>query len=157
MPAFKMAIEESGLLNDLFFGKNALLFWFTMIAGLVIPVVLLSFKKIRQSIRGVVIVAVLVLLGALINRYLIVTPNMLHPFIPIQHAQPGFATYNPTLIEWTITASSLAGFVLLIILLFKLFPVITMWEVIEGVERSSEKEIGVEDLSNIQIIRGHAN
>lgn len=157
VPAFKMAKDERSLLNDLFFGKNAFLFWFTMIAGLVIPVVLLSFKKIRKSIRGVVIVAVLVLLGALINRYLIVTPNLLHPFIPIQHAQPGFSTYNPTLIEWTITASSLAGFVLLIILLFKLFPVITMWEVIEGVEKSSEKEVGVEKLSNIQIIQGHAS
>jgi Ni/Fe-hydrogenase subunit HybB-like protein len=156
VPAFKMEKGEAGLLKDLFFGKYAFLFWFTMIAGLVAPVILLSFKKIRESVRGVVIVAVLVLLGALINRYLIVTPNMLHPFIPIQHAQPGYDTYNPTLIEWIITASSLAGFLLLIILLFKLFPVITMWEVIEGVEESGEKEVGVEDLSNFQIIRGHA-
>ena len=46
----------------------------------------------------------MVLLGALINRYLIVVPNLLHPFVPIQHAQHGYATYNPTLIEWTITA-----------------------------------------------------
>ena len=157
VPAFKMEKAEGGLLKDLFFGKYAFLFWFTMIAGLVIPIVLLSFKKIRQSIRGVVVVAVMVLLGSLINRYLIVTPNMLHPFIAIQHAQLGYATYNPTMIEWAITASSLAGFVLLIILLFKLFPVITMWEVIEGVEKSGEKEVGVEDLSNIQIIQGHAS
>ena len=114
------------------------------------------YKKIRQSIRAVVIVSVMVLLGALINRYLIVVPNMLHPFVPIEHAQPGYATYYPTLIEWTITASSLAGFVLLIILLFKPFPVITMWEVIESVEKSGVEEVGVEDLSNFQIIQGHA-
>lgn len=157
VPAFKMAKDERGLLNDLFFGHNAFWFWFTMIAGLVIPIILLSIKRFRKSIKWVVTASVLVLLGALINRYLIVTPNMLHPFIPIQNAQPGFATYHPTLIEWTITASSLAGFVLLIILLFKLFPVITMWEVIEGVEKSGEKAVGVEDLSNIQIIRGHAS
>lgn len=157
VPAFKMAKDEKGVLNDLFFGNNALLFWFTMIVGLVIPIVLLSIKKLRQSIKWVVIASVLVLLGALINRYLIVTPNMLHPFIPIQNAQPGFATYHPTLLEWTITASSLSGFILLIILLFKLFPVITMWEVIEGVEKNSEKEVGIEKLSNIQIISGHAS
>ena len=157
VPAFKMEKGEAGLLKDLFLGKYAFLFWFTMIAGLVIPIVLLSFRKIRKSIRWVVFISVLVLLGALINRFLIVTPNMLHPFIAIQHAQPGYATYYPTLIEWTITASSLAGFLLLIILLFKLFPVITMWEVIEGVEKSSEEEVGLENLSNLQIIRGHAS
>lgn len=156
VPAFKMAKDEKAVLEDLFYGKNAFLFWFTQIGGLIIPVILLSFKKIRHSIKGVVIAAVLVLLGALINRYLIVVPNMLHPFVPIQHAQPAYASYNPTLIEWTITASSLAGFLLLIILLFKPFPVITMWEVIEEVEKSGEKEIGVEDIVNLQNIHSHA-
>lgn len=155
VPAYKMAKDERYLLQDLFTGRQSLLFWFTQVAGLLLPIVLLSFKRIRESIKGVVSVAVMVLLGALINRYLIVVPNMLHPFVPIQHAQPGFASYNPTLIEWMITASSLAGFVLLIILLFKPFPVITMWEVIEGVEKSGEQAVGVEHLSNIQIIQGH--
>lgn len=157
VPAYKMTKEEKYVLEDLFYGKNAFLFWFTQIAGLVIPIVMLSFKKARHSIKWVVTAAVMVLLGALINRYLIVVPNMLHPFVPIQHAQPGFATYNPTLIEWTITASSLAGFVLLIILLFKLFPVITMWEVIEGVEKHKEEEMGVEEFSNFKNLPGHAS
>lgn len=157
VPAFKMAKEEKYLLNDLFYGKYAFLFWFTQVVGLIIPIVLLSIKKIRHNIKATVVAAVLVLMGALINRFVIVVPNMLHPFVPIQHAQPGFATYNPTLIEWTITASSLAGFVLLIILLFKPFPVITMWEVIEGVEKRKEKEMGVEEFSNFKNLPGHAN
>lgn len=155
VPAYTMQKPEKHVLNDLFFGNNAFIFWFTEIVGLAIPVVLLSFKKIRNSIKAVVIIAAVVLLGALINRYVILIPNMLHPFIPIEHAPPGYASYFPTLIEWTIAASSLAGFVLLIILLFKPFPVITMWEVIEGVERSGEEELGVEGLSNVQIIQGH--
>lgn len=157
VPAFKMAKEEKAVLEDLFYGKNAFLFWFTQVVGLVIPIIILSFKKIRQSIKWVVAASVMVLLGALVNRYLIVVPNMLHPFVPIQHTQHGYATYNPTLIEWTITASSLAGFVLLIILLFKPFPVITMWEVIEEVEKRGEKEIGVENIANLQNIPGHAS
>ena len=157
VPAFKMGKEEKFLLNDLFYGKYAFLFWFTQIVGLVIPIVMLSFKKIRHNIKATVATAVMVVLGALVNRFIIVIPNMLHPFVPIQHAQPGFATYNPTLIEWTITASSLAGFVLLIILLFKPFPVITMWEVIEGVEKHKEKEMGVEEFNHIQNVPGHAS
>lgn len=157
VPAFKMAKEEKSLLNDLFYGRYAFLFWFTQIVGLVIPIIMLSFKKIRHNIKATVAAAIMVLLGALVNRFIIVIPNMLHPFVPIQHAQPGFATYSPTLIEWTITASSLAGFVLLIILLFKPFPVITMWEVIEGVEKHKEKEMGVEEFNHIQNVPGHAS
>lgn len=157
VPAFKMAKEEKSLLNDLFYGNHAFLFWFTQIVGLVIPIALLSSQKIRHNIKATFAVAVMVLMGALINRFIIVVPNMLHPFVPIQHAQPGFATYNPTLIEWTITASSLAGFVLLIILLFKPFPVITMWEVVEGVEKHKEKEMGVEEFNHIQNVPGHAS
>lgn len=135
VPAYSMHKDEQALLNDLFHGKNSIIFWFTEVAGLVIPVIMLSFKKIRNSINGVVIASTLVLLGALLNRFIIVIPNMLHPYVFIKHAQ---AVYNPTLIEWTITASSLAGFLLVIILLFKLFPVITIWEVKEDMEKHSE-------------------
>lgn len=157
VPAFKMTKEERSLLNDLFYGRYDFLFWFTQVVGLVIPIIMLSFKKIRHNIKATVVAAIMVLLGALVNRFIIVVPNMLHPFVPIRHAQPGFATYNPTLIEWTITASSLAGFVLLIILLFKPFPVITMWEVIEGVEKHKEKEMGVEEFNHLQNVPGHAS
>ena len=162
---FKLYISESNVRNGIpgkkfvmviVLGKYAFLDWFTMIAGLVIPVILLSFKKIQQSISGVVSLAVLVLIGALINSYLIVTQNMLNPFIPIQHALPGYNTYNPTLIEWIINASSLAGFLLVIILLFKLFHVINMWEVIESVEESSEKEVGIANCSSFQFNQSHA-
>ena len=146
VPAFKMTKEESFLLNDLFMGRNSFFFWFTQIVGLVIPIVLLSFKKVRHSIKAVVWVAVMVLLGALINRYIIVVPNMLHPFIPIKGAHQVYNNYVPTVIEWAIVASSLAGFVLLIILLFKPFPVITIWEVEEGLEKHPENELGVQDL-----------
>jgi len=157
VPAYKMAKEESYILNDLFTGRNSIFFWFTQIVGLVIPIILLSFKQIRHSIKAVVWVSVMVLLGALINRYVIVIPNMLHPFIPIQTSEMGYNTYIPTLIEWLIVASSLAGFVLLIILLFKPFPVITIWEVEEELEKHSEAELGVQDILEPQISTRHAS
>lgn len=156
VPAYKMAREESYILNDLFTGRNAIFFWFTQLVGLVLPIALLSFKQIRHSIKAVVWVSMLVLLGALINRYVIVIPNMLHPFIPIQKAQLGYNTYIPTLIEWLIVASSLAGFVLLIILLFKPFPVITIWEMEEELEKHGETEIGVQDILSPQTTSSHA-
>lgn len=155
VPAFKMAKDERYLLNDLFTGNNAVFFWFTQVVGLVIPIVLLSFKKIRHSVKAVVWISVMVLLGALINRYLIVVPNMLHPFTPMQATQPGYSSYIPTMIEWLIVASSLAGFVLLIILLFKPFPVITMWEVEEELEKHGENGLGVQNILKPQIPSSH--
>lgn len=157
VPAYKMAKDEKPVLEDLFFGNNSIFFWFTQIVGIVIPIIILSIKKLRNTIRWVVTSSILVLLGALINRYLIVVPSMLHPFIPIRHAQPGYATYYPTLTEWTITASSLAGFLLLTILLFKPFPVITIWEVTEELEKQGEKPIGVENILTTQNSAYHAS
>lgn len=151
VPAYKMTHEERFVLNDLFKGRYALFFWYTQVGGLVLPIVLLAFKKVRHSIRAVVWVAVMVLLGALINRYIMVVPNMLHPFIPIQGAHQVHNSYVPTLIEWTIVASSLAGFVLLIILLFKPFPIITIWEVEEELEKHPESELGLHDLLQPQL------
>lgn len=157
VPAYKMSKEESFVLNDLFRGHNAYFFWFSEIVGLVIPMVMLSFKQVRHSIKAVVWVSVMILLGALINRYIIVVPNMLHPFIPIQAVQAGYNTYHPTLIEWMIVASSLAGFVLLIILLFKPFPVITIWEVKDELEKHPESELGMQNIIEPQIPTPHVS
>lgn len=151
VPAYSMHKEEKILLNDLFYGRFSIVFWFTQIAGLVIPIIMLSFKKVRTSIKGTVSAAILVLLGALTNRFIIVVPNMLHPYVYVKYSQP---VYNPTLIEWLITASSLAGFLLVIILLFKLYPVITIWEVKEEMEKHGEPIIP-QNINQSQILPPH--
>ncbi|MEO5570532.1 MAG: NrfD/PsrC family molybdoenzyme membrane anchor subunit [Bacteroidia bacterium] len=148
VPAYKMQGDEKDLLNDLFSGNNSISFWAVQIFGLIIPIIMLSFQKLRNSIKWTVVVSSFVLIGALLNRYLIVIPNMLHPFVPIQNAPAGYATYFPTLIEWTISAASIAGFVLVMILLFKPFPIVTIWETVEGVEKSGDEVIGLENMSN---------
>ncbi len=147
VPAYKMQGDEKDLLNDLFWGRHAMSFWAVQIFGLIIPIILLSFQKIRYSIKWTVFVSALVLIGALQNRYLIVIPNMMHPFIPIQNPPAGYATYFPTIIEWLVSAAAMAGFVLVMILLFKHFPIVTIWETEEGVEKSGDEEVGLEDMN----------
>ncbi|MEI6815320.1 MAG: NrfD/PsrC family molybdoenzyme membrane anchor subunit [Bacteroidota bacterium] len=148
VPAYNMEKDEKEFLDDLMFGRYKIPFWFVQIGGLVIPIILLSFKKIRSSIRYIVPVAALVMVGAIVNRYLIVVPNMLHPFVPIQHPLPGYDSYNPTWIEWAISTAGFTGFILFIILLFKPFPVITIWETMESVEKNGVDEVGLEYMSN---------
>lgn len=146
VPAYVMKSEEKAVLEDLLTGNHSLMFWAVQIGGLALPIVLLSFSRVRHSIRGVVWVSGLVLAGALLNRYLIVVPNLMHPFLPIQNPEPGYATYFPTWVEWTMTAASLGGFVLLVLLLFKPFPVVTIWETALETEKNGVNAVGLENL-----------
>src|SRR5215213_6127872 len=50
MPAFKMKKSEEGHLAGLFIGDYALMFWFAIIVGMIIPILMLLFKKGRKPL-----------------------------------------------------------------------------------------------------------
>jgi Ni/Fe-hydrogenase subunit HybB-like protein len=81
--------------------------------------------KTRQ-ILATLVAAFLVLVGMWLERWNIIIPTLTHPYLV------DFSTYTPTITEISITAGSLALFILLFVLFFKLFPVISIWEVAEG-------------------------
>ncbi|HEY4798730.1 MAG TPA: NrfD/PsrC family molybdoenzyme membrane anchor subunit, partial [Bacteroidia bacterium] len=83
VPAYKMETAEAKLLNDLFTGRTAPIYWFSQIFGMGLPAILLIFKKMRKPLP-LTIMAVFVVVGAWLKRYIIVTPIMLHPYLPIQ-------------------------------------------------------------------------
>ena len=80
VPAFKMKKEEKDYLNGLFTGDYSLMFWFAILVGMIIPIVVLIFKKGRKPMP-MFIVGVMIVIGAWFKRYLIVTPTLLHPFL----------------------------------------------------------------------------
>ena len=104
-------------------GKYAPLFWFVIIGGLIIPVITLLFKRGRKPFP-MFIIAVLVVLGSWWKRYIIVTPTLLHPFLPIQGVPESWRHYFPSLHEWLITGATLAMALLIITLLFRYLPII---------------------------------
>jgi hypothetical protein len=65
------------------------------------------------------------------------------PFIPAEAAGMN-PQYHPTWVEWTITAGGFAVFLLLFTLFAKIFPIISVWETIEGVEEVGADKIGIE-------------
>jgi len=78
----------SGELDLLFTsGMMSLLFWTEILVGAVIPLVLLSIKKVRQSPRGLFYGAILVLLGMILNRFDV-------SWFAVKHPDP--LTYIPT-------------------------------------------------------------
>lgn len=121
--------------------------WWAMILGcFFVPAVLLVIPVVapRQFSLGRLVVACLLInVGMWLKRYLIIVPTLMTPFIPAEAA--GVAPqYNPTWVEWTITAGAFATFLLLFTLFAKAFPIVSVWETIEGVEEVGAEKIGVE-------------
>ncbi len=83
---------------------------------------------------------ILVVVGAWFKRYLIVTPTLLHPFLPMQEVPASYHHYHPTWEEWAITLGTLAGALLIITFLLRIFPIIPIHETIKEVEKKSIKD-----------------
>ena len=81
IPAFKMKKPEEEHLTTLFAGEYAPLFWFAIFIGMIIPILILVFRKGRKP-NAMFVAGVMVVVGAWFKRYLIVTPTMSHPFLP---------------------------------------------------------------------------
>jgi len=127
VPGYKMKKFDAVHLHALFSGHYAGLSWATQLAGLIIPIVLLLFRRFRKPTAAFVI-ALFVLAGSWLKRYLIVVPTMEHPFLPVQHLPADFIVYTPTLIEITITAGTLFFTLIIITVLAKFLPIIPIWE-----------------------------
>ncbi|HLF51328.1 NrfD/PsrC family molybdoenzyme membrane anchor subunit [Flavobacterium sp.] len=130
IPAYKTTTEEAAHLHELFFGSYALLFWSVIIGGLVVPVITLVFPKGRKPFP-LFIIGILVVLGAWWKRFIIVTPTLLHPILPIQGVPKSWHSYFPSGLEWIITFGTLAAALLIMTVLFRYLPIIPIHETAE--------------------------
>jgi molybdopterin-containing oxidoreductase family membrane subunit len=127
VPGYKLKRGDAIHLYDLFTGENAFLFWTTQLCGLIIPILLLIFGKMRKPLP-LLIISIFVFVGAWFKRYIIVVPTMKDPYLPIQHVPLNFKTYTPTLIEIAVTMASFIIVLMIITVLSKFFPVVPMYE-----------------------------
>jgi molybdopterin-containing oxidoreductase family membrane subunit len=129
VPAFKMKKSEEEHLLGLFTGEFAPLFWFAIFTAMFIPIFILLFKKGRKPLPAF-IAGILVVVGSWFKRFLIVTPTLLHPFLPMHDVPANYHHYIPTWEEWAIAAGSLAGALLVITFFARIFPIIPIHETI---------------------------
>jgi Ni/Fe-hydrogenase subunit HybB-like protein len=119
---------DARLLNVLFRGEFARMFWTMAVVGLVIPAILLALPWTR-TFGGIITASVMINIGMWLKRYVIVVPTLATPFMPaVAGANPH---YTPTWVEWAITAAAFSGFALLYLLFAKLFPIVSVWEVMQ--------------------------
>ena len=142
VPGYKMKAADGIHLKELFAGNFADMFWIVQGAGLVLPIILLLIPYFRKPLP-ITIISVVVLISAWFKRYIIVIPTLEHPFLPVQNVPANYHDYSPTSIEIMITVFSFVAALLIISVLAKLFPVITIWEYAEekGIDKKylSEK------------------
>ncbi|WP_319482506.1 NrfD/PsrC family molybdoenzyme membrane anchor subunit [uncultured Draconibacterium sp.] len=138
VPAYKMKTAEGIHLRTLFTGSYAPMFWSAQLLGLIFPIFLMLFRFFRKPVP-LTIISVFVLIASWIKRYIIVVPTLEHPFLPVQNVPDYFKHYSPTSTEIMITIFSFTAALLIITILAKMFPVITIWEYAE--EKGIDKEI----------------
>lgn len=93
-----------------------------------LPLPILAWHRTR-TVFGVVVAGLSINLGMWLERYTVIVPSLSRPRLPYE-----WGVYTPTWIEWSITAASFAGFILLYVLFIKVFPVVAIWELKEEVE-----------------------
>ncbi|RJQ38111.1 MAG: polysulfide reductase [Dehalococcoidia bacterium] len=130
---YKLMVEDKHLLEILLFGSNAPWFWAFVVGGMLIPAFLIVFRQ-WPTIPRLVVAGVLVNIGMWLKRFVIIIPSLQVPLMPFE-----FGAYQPTWVEWSITAGSFAAFILIFVILAKVLPLISIWEVAEESEKKETR------------------
>ncbi len=85
-----------------------------------------------HPVATIVAASVLINIAMWLKRYIIIVPTLYNPRMVIQDVPWEWAHYQPSWVEWSITAGAFAMFILLYTLFSKFFPVISIWETSEG-------------------------
>lgn len=111
---------------DLLFSSGILsiLFWVEICVGVLLPLVLFSIRRLRESSRGLFLGAVLLLLGMILNRFNV-------SWFAVRHADPltyiptfmGKVTYIPSLPEIAVSIGIFSAGILAFGLAVKYLPV----------------------------------
>jgi len=113
-----------------FTGRFAPYFWGMFIFCFIIPLPILSLRKTRTPV-GTLIASISVIIGMWLERFVIVVPTLTNPRLPNEEV-----IYLPTWVEWSILAGCISFFILLYMIFTKVFPIVSIWEVREGREKS---------------------
>jgi len=126
VPAWAAEILNAEYITSLTVGTYAPEFWFTLLVGFIVPGIIVAIPQTRK-VGFIVVAGLLANAGMWVERYLIVVPSMALPELPYP---PGI--FFPSWEDISVTLAGFAGFALLLILLSRLVPLISLWEYSEA-------------------------
>lgn len=130
---YKMHGHVAPMLELLLVGKLAPFMWLFGIGGLIVPILMVALPWTR-TISGITIAAIAVVLAMWLKRFLIVVPGLAEPLMPTE-----LVIYWPSRVEIAITLGAAAAIPLLMMLFFRLFPIISVFEIEEIAEEESHR------------------
>ena len=122
-------------------GPYAHVFWIVVACNVVI-IQALWFKRLRQNLVALFVIAILVNVGMWLERYMIVVTSLHRDYLP-----SSWGMYQGTLWDWALFAGSLGLFAALMFLFIRFVPMISMTEMKELV---FEQRAGAEKLDRMQ-------
>ncbi|MFZ2283875.1 MAG: NrfD/PsrC family molybdoenzyme membrane anchor subunit [Lutibacter sp.] len=129
--------HDVDLLNTLF-SRYFWQFIFANYFGILMPIAILFFKKLR-TVKLVTIAAIISVMGIWLNKYLIVVPTLETPYLPIQDTRAEFVHYSATWVEYSLSLTGIAAFCLFFTLILKFVPAIPMSGIIDLEKRKQSK------------------
>lgn len=116
-------------------GEYWIFFWAMVLFDLIIPFTILC-NRWTRTIAGTVAASISVVIGMWLERFTIVVPTLVNTRLPWHQG-----LYFPTWVEWSLMAAFFATFILLYMVFTKLFPIVSIWEIREGRERSIDETV----------------
>ena len=136
----------SGWIRETVVGRYAIPFWFYVLAGEVLPLVLVAVKKTR-NIKGMTIASVGVVIALWVKRIVIVLPPATQPLIGGQ-----WGSYHFTWVSIMVTIAGVAAIPLGLMLLFRFIPVMSIDEMEEMGELGSIEQVSAQTLAAKELI-----
>ncbi|MCL4510198.1 MAG: polysulfide reductase NrfD [Bacteroidetes bacterium] len=118
--------EEMRVFLYKFTGGYAPFFWLMVFCNFLLPIIILSNRKLKK-LPGILVASIGVVIGMWLERLIIVIPTLANPRLPYPTG-----IYIPSVTEISIFAAALSAFALGFMGFSKLFPLISIWEIKEG-------------------------
>ena len=125
--------EEMQILLSKLSGPYWPMFWGMVLCCFVVPVPILAIKRLR-TLTGTIVASSFIVVGMWLERFIIVVPSLSQPRL-----LPSEVVYHPTWVELFVTLGFFATFILLYVLFTKVFPIVSVWEIQEGREKSLDE------------------
>ena len=130
---YKLHEGSREMMELLIVGRLAPFMWLFGIGGLVVPMLLVALP-VTRNVFGITLAATAVLLAMWLKRFLIVVPGLAEPMMPTS-----LVIYWPSRVEIMITLGAVAAIPLLMMLFFRLFPIISIFEIEEVAEEDARR------------------
>jgi molybdopterin-containing oxidoreductase family membrane subunit len=104
------------------------LFLFTNVGGILLPIFVVAIPQLRKP-GFITLASAIMVLAMWVKRYLIVVPTLETPLLPIEDIRPEYIKYSITWVEWALTFSGVALFLLFFTIAAKFMTLIPVSEV----------------------------